>query len=60
MPRRTVHLLLSVNASLTMNKFMQKNYPIDPRTAFEPIALSMTSVLVLAVNSALPVNSVRN
>ena len=41
-----------------MNKFMQKNYPIDPKTALEPVALANDVVLVLAVNSALPVNSV--
>ncbi len=51
-------LLFTVNASLTMNKFMQKNYPIDPKTALEPIALVNDVVLVLAVNSSLPVNSV--
>jgi tripartite-type tricarboxylate transporter receptor subunit TctC len=51
-------LLFTVNASLTMNKFMQKNYPIDPKTALEPVALVNDVVLVLAVNSALPVNSV--
>lgn len=51
-------LLFTVNASLTMNKFMQKNYPIDPKTAFAPIALANDVVLVLAVNSALPVKSV--
>ena len=51
-------LLFTVNASLTMNKFMQKNYPIDPKTALEPVALANDVVLVLAVNSALPVNSV--
>jgi tripartite-type tricarboxylate transporter receptor subunit TctC len=52
-------LLLTVNASLTMNKFMQKNYPIDPKTALEPIALINDVVLVLAVNAALPVNNVK-
>lgn len=51
-------LLLTVNASLTMNKYMQKNYPIDPKTALEPVALLNDVVLVLAVNAALPVNSV--
>ncbi|MGZ5829881.1 MAG: Bug family tripartite tricarboxylate transporter substrate binding protein, partial [Xanthobacteraceae bacterium] len=51
-------LLLTVNASLTMNKFLQKNYPFDPKTALEPVALLNDVVLVLAVNSALPVHSV--
>jgi tripartite-type tricarboxylate transporter receptor subunit TctC len=51
-------LLFTVNASLTMNKFMQKNYPIDPKTALEPVALINDVVLVLAVNSSLPVKSV--
>jgi tripartite-type tricarboxylate transporter receptor subunit TctC len=51
-------LLLTVNASLTMNKFLQKNYPFDPKTALEPVALLNDVVLVLAVNSELPVHSV--
>ncbi len=51
-------LLFTVNASLTMNKFMQKNYPIDPKTALAPVAIVNDVVLVLAVNAALPVNSV--
>jgi tripartite-type tricarboxylate transporter receptor subunit TctC len=30
-------LLLSVNSSLTTNRYLQKNFPFDPRTAFAPI-----------------------
>ena len=51
-------LLFTVNASLTMNKYMQKNFPFDPKTAFAPITAASDVVLVLAVNSALPVKSV--
>jgi tripartite-type tricarboxylate transporter receptor subunit TctC len=51
-------LLLSVNASLTMNMYLQKNFPFDPRTAFAPISLLSDVVLVLVVNAALPVKSV--
>jgi len=51
-------LLLSVNASLTMNMYMQKNFPFNSKTAFAPISLTSDVVLVLAVNSELPVKSV--
>ena len=51
-------LLLSVNASLTMNMYMQKNFPFNSKTAFAPISLTSDVVLVLAVNSSLPVNTV--
>jgi tripartite-type tricarboxylate transporter receptor subunit TctC len=51
-------LLLTVNASITMNKFLQKNFPFDPKKALEPVALLNDVVLVLAVNSELPVHSV--
>ncbi len=29
-------LLISVNAPITMNGFLQKNFPFDPKTAFAP------------------------
>ncbi len=51
-------LLLSVNASLTMNMYMQKNFPFNSKTAFEPISLISDVVLMLAVNSNLPVHNV--
>src|SRR5262249_10735526 len=30
-------LLLSVNSALTTNRYLQKNFPFDPKTAFAPI-----------------------
>src|SRR5262249_37627752 len=32
-------LLLSVNSALTTNRYLQKNFPFDPKTAFAPITL---------------------
>lgn len=52
-------LLYTVNAALTMNKYMQKNFPFDPRTAFAPIGIGSDVVLMLAVNSKLPVHTVQ-
>jgi len=51
-------LLLSVNSSLITNKFLQKNFPFDPRTAFAPITLTSDVALVLAVHPSLPVHDV--
>jgi len=51
-------ILLSVNASLTMNMYMQKSFPFDSKKAFAPITLLSDVALVLAVNSALPVKTV--
>src|SRR5262249_2445972 len=51
-------LLVTVNAPITMNKYMQKNFPFNPKTAFAPITLMADSVLALAVNATLPVSSV--
>src|SRR5947208_8278119 len=51
-------LLLSVNSSLITNKFLQKNFPFDPKTAFVPITLTSDVALVLAVHPSLPVHDV--
>jgi tripartite-type tricarboxylate transporter receptor subunit TctC len=51
-------LLVTVNAPVTMNMYMQKNFPFDPKTAFAPIATMVDVVLALAVHSLLPVKSV--
>jgi tripartite-type tricarboxylate transporter receptor subunit TctC len=51
-------LLVTVNPPLVQNMYIQKNFPYDARTAFAPIAIAADSVLVLAVNSALPVRTV--
>src|SRR5437899_12299391 len=51
-------LLLSVNSPLTTNKYLQRNFPFDPKTAFAPITLTSDVALVLAVHSSLPVHDV--
>jgi len=51
-------LLVTVNAPITMNKFLQKSYPIDPLTAFVPITNAAEVLLVLAVNAKVPVTTV--
>jgi tripartite-type tricarboxylate transporter receptor subunit TctC len=51
-------LLVTVNAPLTMNVYMQKNFPFDPKTAFTPIATMADVVLALAVHASLPVKTV--
>lgn len=51
-------LLVCVNAPLTMNMYMQKNFPFDPKTAFAPIMTAADVVLALAVNAAVPVKTV--
>jgi len=51
-------LLLSVNSALITNKFLQKNFPFDPRTAFAPITLISDVALVLSVHPSLPVHNV--
>jgi tripartite-type tricarboxylate transporter receptor subunit TctC len=50
-------LLLPASASVTMNRFMQKNYPFDPRTALKGISFVAESTLFLVVHPSLPVNS---
>jgi tripartite-type tricarboxylate transporter receptor subunit TctC len=51
-------LLLSVNSALTTNRYLQKNFPFDPRTAFAPITLTSDVALVLSVHPSLPVHDV--
>src|SRR5215831_8526635 len=51
-------LLLSVNSSLTTNKYLQRNFPFDPKTAVAPITLTSDVALVLAVHPSLPVHNV--
>jgi tripartite-type tricarboxylate transporter receptor subunit TctC len=43
-------LLLSVNSALTTNRFLQKKFPFDAKTAFAPITLTSDVALVLAVH----------
>jgi tripartite-type tricarboxylate transporter receptor subunit TctC len=47
-------ILLSVNSALTTNRYLQKNFPFDPKTAFAPITLTSDVALVLAVHPSLP------
>ena len=51
-------LLVSVNAPVTMNVYMQKNFPFDPATAFAPVSTMADVWLALAVNASLPVKSI--
>jgi tripartite-type tricarboxylate transporter receptor subunit TctC len=50
-------LLTAVSAPITMNKFMQRNFPYDPLTAFAPVSLLAESYLLLVVHPSLPVHS---
>jgi len=51
-------LLVAVNATLTMNPFVQRSYPFDPLISLTPVSLAARSALALAVNASLPVTSV--
>jgi tripartite-type tricarboxylate transporter receptor subunit TctC len=51
-------LLISVNAPITMNGFLQKNFPFDPKTAFAPVALVVDTTLLLAVHESIPAKNV--
>lgn len=51
-------LLVTVSAPITMNKYMQRNFPYDPIGAFKPVSLLAESALFLAVNPGLPVHTV--
>jgi tripartite-type tricarboxylate transporter receptor subunit TctC len=52
-------LLITVNAPITMNTYVQKSFPFNALTAFAPISLAAESILVLAVHSAVPVKTVK-
>ncbi len=51
-------LLVSVNAPVTMNVHMQKNFPFDPRTALAPVVTAADVLMTLAVTASLPVKTV--
>jgi len=51
--------MVTVNAPVTMNAHMQKNYPFDPMKSFTPVVKVADVAMTLAVNSKLPVNSVK-
>src|SRR5262245_2479713 len=50
-------LLTTVSAPMTLNKFLQKNFPYDPLTAFAPVSLVAESYLLFAVHPSLPVRT---
>ena len=52
-------LLVTVNAPVTMNAHMQKNFPFDPMKAFTPVIKVADVVMTLAVNAKLPVKTVQ-
>jgi tripartite-type tricarboxylate transporter receptor subunit TctC len=52
-------LLVTVNAPVTMNAHMQKNFPFDPMKAFTPIIKVADVAMTLAVNAKLPVTNVQ-
>jgi tripartite-type tricarboxylate transporter receptor subunit TctC len=52
-------LMVTVNAPVTMNAHMQKNFPFDPMKAFTPVIKVADVVMTLAVNAKLPVNNVQ-
>jgi tripartite-type tricarboxylate transporter receptor subunit TctC len=51
-------LLVCVNAPVTMNVYMQKNFPFDPKTALAPIVTAADVLMTLAVHAAVPAKSV--
>ena len=51
--------LVTVNAPVTMNSHMQKNFPFDPMKSFTPVIKVADVVMTLAVNAKLPVNNVQ-
>ncbi len=51
-------LLLPASASVTMNRFMQRNYPFDPTKTLSGISFVAESTLFLCVHPSLPINNV--
>jgi tripartite-type tricarboxylate transporter receptor subunit TctC len=51
--------MATVNAPVTMNALMQKNFPFDPMKSFAPVGKVADVVMTLAVNSKLPVSTVQ-
>ena len=52
-------LLFGLNPPISMNMYLQKNFPYDPLTAFEPVSLVASTLLLLVVHPSLPAKSVR-
>ncbi len=51
--------MVTVNAPVTMNAHMQKNFPFDPMKSFTPVIKVADVVMTLAVNAKLPVTNVQ-
>jgi tripartite-type tricarboxylate transporter receptor subunit TctC len=51
-------LLMTVNPPITVNMYLQKNFPYDSKTAFAPVTLAAEAPLFLVVKSSLPVKTV--
>jgi tripartite-type tricarboxylate transporter receptor subunit TctC len=51
--------MVTVNAPVTMNSHMQKNFPFDPMKSFTPVIKVADVVMTLAVNAKLPINNVK-
>jgi tripartite-type tricarboxylate transporter receptor subunit TctC len=51
-------LLITVNAPVTMNRYLQKNFPFDPTAGLAPITNAAETSLFLAVNAAMPIKTV--
>jgi tripartite-type tricarboxylate transporter receptor subunit TctC len=51
-------LLVTVNAPITMNLYMQRTIPFDPVKSFAPITLAAETSLLLAVHPAVPAANV--
>lgn len=51
-------VVLTNNPPLTMNMYLQKDFPYDPLTALAPLSLVADSILILVVKASLPVHSV--
>ena len=51
--------MVTVNAPVTMNSHMQKNYPMDAMKSFTPVIKVADVVMTLAVNAKLPINNVK-
>lgn len=52
--------MVTVNAPVTMNAHMQKNFPFDPMKSFTPVIKVADVAMTLAVNAKLPINSVQD
>ena len=52
-------VVMTSNPPLTVNMYLQKDFPYDSTIAIAPISLVADSLLVLTVNASLPVHSLQ-